>query len=474
MGLFDGIFGGFEKLEQRGDAALGRERALEALQLFQDAQRKAQSKDPVAAERLKAKVSRARRGFLAEKTQQAERLLEDELLEEALEELQVAAQYLTPEDREARLRIESLEQNTRTRLAAHGPGDVDLSAGAGLPAGAVGQAGAGAGAQEPAPVDDPEIDALFDQFAGALPPQDRDRAREAPAAFKRGFVAHQMGAADEAEAALRSAAQERPDDGLVRETLALVLDMRGKTEEAAAFYRSALEQEPDRTNARVALAGIAAGVQATAGIQSFAHWRQTAQETDAETSRPDEGLALLEEGIERDAEQTEAYLTAAAEICLAAGRATDAARYAQRVLDAGTPNAAMVHHLRAVAAELSGDLDRAESSFEEAVKLGGQALFFRAEYAEFALRHGRALKDAEQYIFDTCMGCQASQPSPEELDYYGFLLTRLQHARGELQEALKGIDRLLKKGPPPMLEGPLRELRRRVVGQMEADARPEA
>jgi len=84
----------------------------------------------------------------------------------------------------------------------------------------------------------------------------------------------------------------------------------------------------------------------------------------------------------------------------------------------------------------------------------------RALFAEFALRTGRGLKAAGEIIFETCIACQATMPSAAELDYYGFLLTRIQHARGQYASALEGAERLLAKGVTPEVRKVLLEVRR--------------
>jgi tetratricopeptide (TPR) repeat protein len=480
MGILDGLRGGFEKQEQKGDAALARERPLEAMRCYADALHKTESRDARAdAERLQGKLKAARRAFLEGKLNEARTLAGDELLEDAVEAVEVARQNLTPDDEDWARRIERLDQELHAQLdarAAGGPAsELALAESASLPPDATGHSARARADDEEEdgeilelPQDDESGEVAFEQFLGVLPEEDRDRAAQASREFKLGYVAHQMGDHAAAVSWLERARAAAPEDALVLEHLALAQDQVGRTDDARETYRRALALEPHRYNARIALASILAGVRTSGGIQPFAVWRQANAEASQIGADPEPGLALLEEGLRGNDPRAGAFIVAAAELCLATGRPREAMAHVDRVIGQSGGHAAMLWHMRAVGLELDGHVAEAQAAYEQAVLLGGQALFFRSEFAEFALRHRQGLEQAERHIFDTCMSCQATQPGEEELDYYGFLLTRLQHARGKLQEALKGIDRLLAKGPPMGLDGPLRELRRQVSAEIRA------
>lgn len=470
MGLFDAMRGGFEKLEKKGDLALERSEPFAAYGHFRDAHKKAAKKDPLAAERLKGKIEQARQWFVREKLAEAAQFLADEIADAALDAVRIARQYLQEGDRNRLAEAERIETAALELLEPRGGNEVVSRAqeSAGLP---------DLPEEGPATVPESEqieLDAMFDQFAGALDPDDQKRAAELGAAFRAGFVAHQLGRNEEALEALCAAEQEHGDDAMVLEHLALALDQLNRTEEAAETYRRALDLDPTRTNARIALAAILAGVEPSMGARSFAHWQReiTARAT-AVDETIDAALALLEEGARRDPARSIIYLIAAAELSLAVRRTQSASGLAVRAMEAAAEEMPSLWHLHGVTQELLGDLEDAEESYERAVQLGGRGMFFRAEFAEFALRHGRALENAEQNIVETCIGCVGGQPSPDELDYYGVLLIRLQHARGELRPALDGIDRLLKKGCAPIMEENLRALRQVVVRELAVQQEPE-
>jgi len=482
MGILDGLRGGIEKLEQKGDDALTRQRPLEAMRCFADALHKVSTKNPPAADRLQGKLKAARRSFLEAKLTEARGLAGDELFAQALETLEVAGQNLTPDDGDLRQRIAQLDQELREQLLEREAGaeaaPLALAQSATLPPDAVGHGTrAPAGDDEADPgseafsLDEASGEVAFEQFVGALPEEDRERALHTGREFKLGYVAHQIGDSAAAIAWLERAHAAAPEDGLVLEHLALALDQAGRTEEARESYVKTLALEPERHNARIALASILAGPRTAGGIQPFEVWRQAAAEAAHNGMDPQPALALLEEGLHRDAQHAGAYVMAAAEVCLATGRAEAAVAHVDRIIGQSGAQGALLWHLRAVGLELGGKIEEAQQAYEKAVRQGGHALFFRAEFAEYALRHQRALEEAEHHIFDTCMSCQATQPGAEELDFYGFLLTRLQHARGELQAALKGIDRLLAKAPPRELDQALRGLRRRVLAEIQAGQR---
>ncbi len=469
MGFLDGLFGNPAKIEQQGDQRLAAGQPFEALGQFQQALRKVGEKDPVAKERLGAKVRRARQTFRRMKIEEAGAYLDDDLLEEAADVLGVLKDHaddLTPaetgeiESLQRRLDQRYDELEGRATIATPDAGDADPGR-IGVRSYADPQEGASG-----------ELDLSFEQFLGALPVEDQSHAQTLGAAFRRGFVALQTGQPEAALDAFREAAEEHGGDGLVLESLAVAHDLVGQGPEARGFYEQALAADPLRRNARIALAAIHSGVEATQGLQAFGRLRQAIERFQQQGGRGefDGAVALLREGIERDADWTVNYLIAAAEIALIHGRPREALAFAEQAQQSGQSGAPSLWHLLATAAELSGDLDRAEDAYDRATRLGGQAMFFRAEFAEFALRHKRALEDAEKIIFETCIGCQATQVSPEELDYYGILLSRIQFARGQYKAAREGVDRLLRKGPPPVLQPVLEQLRAQIQAALQAGA----
>lgn len=503
MGLFDGILGGFEKLERQGDESLIRGEPFQAYQRFEGALRKVAKKDPAAVERLKGKLSEARCLFVKAKIRESARFLEDEVIEAATESLEIAREHLDASDIALAGEIEQLEARVRRLIEPEDWSETTAEkarppSAAGTPAGTAASVFTGApapdsnGLGQPAPQEAEEaarLEALFDQLTGSLPPEDQARVGHLGWAFKQGIVAHHLGRTKEALAALQRSLEEHPGEPLVLEYLALALDQLGKTGEARALYAKALENAPGRLNARIALATIMAGIEPPPGLQSFSRWQEAAASApkpapagganspagdvggsgtpDNAPNRAD-ALALLEDGIRIDAARASTYLTSAVEISLTCNRPAAAAGFATRAMEQGADRYPHLWHLYAVAMEMTGSLDEAEEAHNRAVSLGGQTIFFRAEFAEFALRHNRALKDAGEFIFDTCLGCQATRPSPEEMDYYGVLLTRIQKARGELGPALQGIERLLKQDPHPALEAELRRMRREVMAELES------
>jgi tetratricopeptide (TPR) repeat protein len=304
---------------------------------------------------------------------------------------------------------------------------------------------------------DPEV--LFEQLAGALDPEDQARAEHLGRSFKLGFLALQRGDATAAREAFEAAAREHPDDPLLLEHLALAYDQGGDTAAAAEHYRRALEQDPARSNSRVALAGILAGSSAAGG-------------------QPDHAVALLEAGATADPPRASYYELAAAEILLTLRRPLDALPRIEKAMREGADNTVAAWQLQGAALEGAGMLVEAEAAHDRAVRLGGAAMQPRAQFAEFALRTGRGLKEAGEIIFETCIACQATMPSAAELDYYGFLLTRIQHARGQHKSALEGAERLLAKGVTPEVRKVLLDVRRsakEALARKAADAEaPEA
>jgi tetratricopeptide (TPR) repeat protein len=480
MGLFDGLRGTLEKTEIKGDEALVAGDALRALSLYRDAFRKAQKKAPESVERLRKKTTDARKAFVRAKIDEAQRFLEDEVVEAAAESIEIARGYLEPSETTLVREIETLKtrvQQLADRLAL--PEGVDARGGElvqrdgsvvipGTISGAAASAAAREGDVDPkdeAPDEgSPEI--LFEQLSAALPEQDREHGLRLGRAFQEGFVAQQRGEPEAALEALEKAAQEHPSEPLVIEYLARALDELGRTSEAEARYHEALETDPCRLHARMALASILAGIDALGGTRPAVHWMAAPEQNVHDAAGFTRALDLLDAGTHFDEERSAAYLMGAAEICLAHGRPDQAAGFVTRGMESGAQRDPTAWHTYAVALEMRGLHDDAHDAYERAVRLAGPAMFYRAEFAEFALRHQRGLQEAEEIIFETCMGCQATQPAPEQLDAYGLLLTRIQIARGQLKEALQGIERLLAKGCSRVMMELLEQMRADVRGRM--------
>ncbi len=471
MGLLDSFFGNADKMEKKGDSALESGKPLDAMREFQSAIRKAGERDPLAKERLEAKVRRARVSFHRLKVEEAAELLQDDLLDEAGESLQIAREHesgVPPTDISRRTKLEG---QLRNRLEELGGPDIALP----NPDGADVQV---TGVREVVAEDrmpPSQLDASFDQLSSALAPEDREHAATLGRAFKQGFVAQQTGQPEVSLKALQQAIEDHPDDGLVIETLAVALDQSGDEQQAATYYQRALDADPKRRNARIALAAMRSGVETTHGLQAANRLLQAIHEFKGARARDtyEAAMKLLEEGAREDPPGAGQYLIAAAEISLIYRQPQAALAQLEQVAKMGNDKLPSLWHLMALSSEMGGDLDRAEDSYDKAVRLGGNAMFFRAEFAEFALRHERALETAEKTIFDTCIGCQAAQVSPEELDYYGFLLSRIQYARGEYKDALEGVDRLLRKGIPPVMEPVLNDLRDRILAAQKEVEPPE-
>lgn len=472
MGLLDSFFGNADKMEKKGDSALESGKPLDAMREFQRALRKSAQRDPLAKERLEAKVRRARQSFHRLKVEEAADLLQDDLLDEAGEALQIAREHEGGAPPTEISRRTKLEGQLRSRLEEQGGPDIALP----NPDGADVQV---TGVRDVVPEEmlpPSQLDAAFDQLSSALAPEDREHAATLGRAFKQGFVAQQTGQPEVSLKALKLAIQDHPGDGLVIEMLAVALDQSGDEQQAAKFYQEALDADPKRRNARIALASMRSGVETTHGLQAANRLLKAVHEFAGSRAREtyEAAMSLLEEGTREDPPGAAQYLIAAAEISLLYLQPQAALAQLEQVVKMGNDKVPSLWHLLGLSAEMAGDLDRAEESYDKAVRLGGNAMFFRAEFAEFALRHERALETAEKTIFDTCIGCQAAQVSPEELDYYGFLLSRIQYARGEYKDALEGVDRLLRKGTPPVMEPVLNELRERIRAAQKADREAES
>jgi tetratricopeptide (TPR) repeat protein len=453
MGLFGG---GFEKTEAKADAALVKGEALQAYRLFGDALRQAGSKAADAPERLREKQTRARLAFVRLKLDEALGFVQDEVAEAALESLAIAREYVVEGDQVLRDEIAALSG----RASALG-GRVAPATAEPAPEPDPEPVDEETAPEMPSPEDefldlddaegDPEI--LFEQLAGILSPADLDHAETLGRAFKIGFVATQRGDAAGAASALEEAAREHPDDALVLEYLALACDHADRPLEAAEHYRRALALDPARWNARIALASVMAGA-STAGGQIEA------------------AIELLDEGGRVDPDRGSTYLLAVAETLLTARRPLEAIARIEQAMQSGAAEAAQAWQFYGGALEEVGRLDDAEEALMRAVRLGGQSMQPRAQFAEFALRTGRALEDAGEMIFDICINCQATMPSIDELDYYGFLLTRIQYARGQYRQAIEGADRLLAKGPAPAVRQVLLEVRRQAKEALTARKAP--
>jgi len=442
MGLFGSGKGKHEALEAKADGLLGAD-PLEARRLYREALRKLGGKDAPAVERLRAKAREARARFLESKLAEAERFLEDRICDAAGESLAIARENLEPGEDEWTARVAALEARIReveqTATVAR-----PIRAGEGLPVVVPPEALAadddGAEAYE---VEDPL--AAFEMYAGMLGP-DYEHATALSDEFKIGFVAFQLGDRAAALQAFQSECARHPEDGFLHEVLAQALDQDGREEEAAAHFRRAVEIQPERSNARLALAQLMAGPRggdAPGGEEGTAA-----------------ALELLADGERLDPGHTLLFRIAKSEILVARRRGAEALATLDPLLQSAYEKEPVLWQLYGAALETQGSLDDAETAYRKFVRLSGQAMAPRAAFAEFALRHGRALDEAEKIIFETCLGCQATRPDEEQLDRYGVILTRIQMARGEYRAALDGAERLLAKGAPSDLVAGLEALRR--------------
>ena len=478
MGLFGG---GIEKTEAKGDAALAKGDDLQAYRHFGDALREAQRKQPEAAGRLREKLAGARVSFVRRKIDEARGYLQDQVIEPAIESLTIARDYLDAGDAGLQDEIAGLLKLARaTHAEAPAPDAATVEAEfedaetdpdvvleeeseAEAPGGPSAASALAAEASPPASDSaefldltdadaDPEV--LFEQLSGALHDEDLERAERLGRVFKLGFVALQRGDPTAAREAFETAAREHPDDPLLLEHLALAYDQSEQPAEAADRYGRALAKDPTRWNSRVALAGILAGTSAAGG-------------------HPEHAVTLLEEGVTADPPRAASYQLAAAEILLTLHRPLDALPRIESAMQAGATESVAAWQLQGAALEGAGMLEEAEKAYDRAVRFGGSAMQPRAQFAEFALRTGRGLKTAGEIIFETCIACQATMPSAEELDYYGFLLTRIQHARGQFKSALEGAERLLAKGVSPDGRRVLLEIRRSAKEALARRDRPD-
>jgi len=467
MGLFDGLLGGFEKCEKRGDEALAKNKPLQAYSAFKDALKKAKKQDPLAAGRIESKLRSANESFVKFKMKEAADFLTDDMVEYASEALQIAKDRVESPNSILSSEMNRLTEQIREKL---GP-DTDVQTVSDLAGSdtAAAPMGVGVAGNIDSPESDREgqhepnrteqlLDAEFEQMLGSLPPADQDIATGLSRNFKIGFLAHHNEDSEKAIAAFRLAAEETPDNALVFEMLAVSLDLAGKTNEAAAGFEKALEIEPGRLNSRLALASIIAQMPASPGVQPYHRWFVLAEENKANKENLTRALELLAGGEGDDPDQALANKSTAAEFCLANREPAMASNLIMELIEQVDDAQPTDWHMLAVGKEMTGALDEAEAAYKKAADSGQQALFFRSEFAEFALRNRRSLTEAEDLILKISCGCQGSVPEPETLDYYGFILARIKHAQGLHDEALEGITRILEHNPPMILETELRRL----------------
>ncbi|MCK4414368.1 MAG: hypothetical protein KAY32_12560 [Candidatus Eisenbacteria sp.] len=450
MGLFGGLFGKPAAMEEKADGVLASGDPLEAYRLYRSALRKTGGKDPAATERLQGKAHDAHQRFVRLKLDEAERMIEDRVLDAAEESLEIARDHLEQGDTRLRGEVEALA----TRLSSladtfEAPGhdaeqrDAPAPDAPGIPT-----------TQEEylstpeASLSETDPLTAYLMYSGALAPADRERAERFGEDFKRAFVAYQQGDRQAALDGFTAELEKHPDEPLLLEHVGLLLDQLDRQGEARRHFERALKTDPHRINARLALAEMLAGTGSHGQAQ---------QPRDPAGARA--ALKLLAEGARIDPEHQVAYAVTHAEVMIAAGRAAEAVPQIEKLMEAGLDRDPGLWQLYAAALEAQGELDDAEEAYERVVQLSGHAMAPRGLFAEFALRHGRALKYAEKMIFETCLGCQATRPSEAQLDRYGVLLTRIQLARGQTKAALAGVERLLAKGPPPDLTPMLERLR---------------
>lgn len=461
-----GLFGGSpEKIEAKGDAALAHGEAMQAYQHFRDALRRLGGKDAAAVERLRSKVAAAHAAFVESKLAEAEAYLNDHIVDPALETLAILGDHLAEGGAALADRVRALEARANAMREVDAPttpkapreeDDVPLALGGVL------QEEDESLELESIPADaDPHE--LFEQFSGALAPEDLERAHGLGEAFMLGFVEQQLGENDKARAAFERAAEAHPREPLVLEQLAVVLDQLGEAQAAEGHYRRALEIDPKRMNARLALAAMLGHL---GPLDPDHPERQPAPPRDSAGA-----IARLEEGLKVDPSHALNYFMSLVEVALAAREFPRAVAWAKQGLAAGgepLPDAWMLHGF---ALEAAGDLTEAQAALVHAVRLGGAAMLPRARLAEFALRTGQGLEEAQEIIFETCMSCQATAPDPGTLAYYGFLLSRIQFARGKYKDALDGAQRLLKQGPPEPMAKAMKALIQDARAAIEAAKR---
>lgn len=412
MALFGGLFGNFEKLEQRGDSALARGEPLGAVNAYRDALIKAEKKDPVAAGRLQSKLSQAQEQFVKIKFSEAAEWIDDKMPDYASEALLIARDNLDHSNQVQSSELQRLETAVRGLLVADSDAtsleDFARADTAAAPQG-IGIAGETVASEtEIAEMieADERLQAEFEQLMGALPEEDHEPAVALGVDFMVGYVAHHNEEREAAITALRKVVAAHGDSALANEMLGVALDLADQSESAKQYFEKAITLDPKRINSRLALASIVAHLPPSPGVQTFSRWTQIAEAAvkSAKSGALGTALDILRGQGEVDAEQAATYLVTAAEFSLAHGRPDLAIANIDQIIELSGGSQPTLWHFKAVAQECSGQLDEAEETYQKAVTLGHSALFFRAEFAEFALRHNRALDTAEELILKLCMG----------------------------------------------------------------------
>jgi tetratricopeptide (TPR) repeat protein len=441
-----GLFGAKpEAQEAKADQLLPHD-PLAAYKLYQEALRKLFSKDPLAVERLRGKIRDARQGFIRAKLAEAAAYIEDGISDAADESIVIAREHLKPDEPELAREIETMAARVRQAQEPVGaPGPSSRLTADSAPVFVAGVPEVDESLAPPGEPDDEGELTAFEMYAGILEPEDIERAEIIGEEFKAGFVAYQQGDRRAAIAAFEKAAASHPHEALVHELLGQVLDQANEEARAADHFAKALALDPHRVNARLALAQMLAGL-----------GRRPGRDTPPDIAR---AIELLHEGQRIDPSQETHFSLAIVEILIAGGRGAEAVELLEPLLQGDYEREAPVWQLYAAGLEIKGSLDEAEEAYRRLVQLSGNAMGPRGLFAEFALRHNRALAEAERSIFETCIGCQANPPSAETLDRYGVLLSRIQFARGEYRAALDGVERLMNKGAPADLVPILQQLR---------------
>ncbi len=487
MGILDALRPNPEKIERKAERAFSEGDAYEAYRLFREAVRAARRRAPDDVERLESRAREARLAFLEGKIEEAQEYEAEGALEAALEALEVAAEHLEGVEGDLPGRIQESLRRLRTELGKGGKASTVSQPEPAAGGHEIGEIAALGGLSLDLPMAAPsgpsvssDTDELFLQYSAALALQDQERLEDFGEAFRKGFVALQQGNLRSAKRYLLEAEKEAPEDPAVLEHLGAVLDGLGERSEARKRYEKALKMDPGRGSVRLGLASLVSGGVPIAGSNTFEQRFLAAKGTQKALRNPSQrnlvesayrsAIGVLEEGIERDPNLAKQYLMAAAEIALFLARPKAAAAFVHRVVESSGGNDPAVHHTMACALEMAGEVDAAEAAYRAAAKLGGHAIFYRSEFAEFTLRHSRALQEAADLIFETCLGCQATQPTAQELDLYGFLLSRIQFAQGKYKDALEGVERLMAKNPGPALMTRLASLRDAILQKMRSGA----
>jgi tetratricopeptide (TPR) repeat protein len=412
MALFGGLFGNFEKLEQRGDSALTRSDPLGAVNAYRDALKKAAKKDPIAAGRIESKLTGAREQFVKLKLTEASEWIDEKTPDYAAEALLIARDNLVSSNRLQTAEIERLENAVR-RLRG-GETDAKSLDDLARPDSATAPAGVGVAGERLAPEDeleqmseaDERLQAEFEQLIGALPEEDHEPAAALGVDFMIAYVAHHNEEREESIKAFRKVVAAHPKSALANEMLGVALDLVEKDHEASTYFKAALDLDPKRMNSRIALASIIAKLPPSPGVQPFSRWTHIAAVAAKEAKKGalEKALNLLRGDGQIGPEAAATIMVTGAEFSLAHGRPDLAVANIDQLITASGGTQPTLWHFKAVASEFAGRLDDAEDAYEKAVELGHSALFFRAEFAEFTLRHSRSLDKAEELILKLCMG----------------------------------------------------------------------